>query len=996
MGTPIRLRGIRQNNLKNFDLDIPINQLTVITGVSGSGKSSLAFETLFAEGQRRYIETFSPYARQFFDQMDKPQVDRIDGIPPAIAIKQKNTVKSTRSTIGTMTEICDFMKVLWAHFAQPFCPTCGQLVTADSPQTLWRSLSENPVPMDFVYVVFRADLSAALGIAECLRAIQSQGFQRCLVGGAVRKIDDLLAGDELSGLDSVMVVQDRIRLASKARARFIEACEQAFSFGKDRLALFADDGDSGELKLIGAYSRVLECADCGETIPTPTRSFFSFNSPVGACVECRGFGRVIAIDYWQAIPDSSISLVGGAVKPWQKGHGLRSQRDLMKAAKQEGIPTDIPFGRLSTEQRQWVIFGSPDYGKDRAHRWPKAWYGVKGYFDWLESKAYKMHVRVMLSRYRTYRECWACSGSRFKLAVLHFRVDRNGARGASKPQGENAWITLPEFYALPIKESLAIVRDWRERKKSRRADPLDYALQEVQSRLQFMMDVGLSYLTLDRPTKTLSGGETERINLTTCLGTRLVNTLFVLDEPSVGLHAVDVQNLIGILHRLRDAGNTVVVVEHDAAIIRAADKVVDIGPGSGAAGGALIFSGTVKSFLKRRRSATARFLSGREPVAGVESIRAVGKDTEWLLIREATCHNLSNLRVEIPLNHLVCVTGVSGSGKTTLVKQVLEPSLARAISRSRDSFAVARFEDEDTAFKGRQDAVLAGYESLGAVTLVDQSPVGKTPRSNPALYLGIFENIRKLFAASKQAVTEGLTAGNFSFNSPAGQCERCRGAGFEKVEMQFLSDVFIRCPECDGSRYCRKVREFGLDLSEFAAADAEFTSQCRWTIVAMLDATVDEAAEVLRQCSHAAAQRALTGLQWLQAVGLGYLRLGQPLNTLSGGESQRLKVIRHLYGGGNSKRAAGKTLFIFDEPTTGLHCADVKVLLRMFRTMVQNGHTVLVIEHHLEFIAATDWVIDLGPGTGKEGGQVVVTGPPSEIARTKNSQTGRSLLGLSR
>ncbi len=986
----IRLYGVRQNNLKNFDLEIPANQLTVITGVSGSGKSSLAFDTLFAEGQRRYIETFSPYARQFFDRMDKPQVDRIEGIPPAIAVEQKNTVKSARSTVGTMTEICDYIKTLWLHFARPFCRRCGRQIQTDSPQSLWQVLQENAASDVWVCVAFPAPLSPTLGLTECLRAIQSQGFQRCWLAGRMRKLDDLIAGGEKTfeaagpeAAASLLVIQDRIRVAPRSRARFIEACEQAFSFGKDRLFLLslpqrlrhiskaALEGEA-PWQMLGVFSRRLECAPCRETLPKPTRAFFSFNSPVGACPECRGFGWTLAVDYRLAIPDPAITLAAGAVKPWQSGHGLRSQQDLMQAAKRDAVPTDVPFGRLSPAHQKWVLFGGPNYGQDRRHRWPQVWYGVKGYFDWLESKAYKMHVRLLLARYRANRQCPACAGARFRPETLQFRIAGNGTA---------APLSLPEFYRLPIRELLAIVNEWRRQAKARRPSPLHYALLETQSRLQFLADTGLAYLTLDRPTNTLSGGETERINLASCLGTRLVNTLFVLDEPSVGLHAVDVQNLIAVLHRLRDAGNTVVVVEHDAAIIRAADRVIDLGPGSGAAGGNLLFAGSVQSLAKRRQSATARFLGGQESLSNGQTPRKISRDTQWLSIHRATCHNLSRLSVRFPLNRLVCVTGVSGSGKTTLVKQVLAPNLERAIGRWTDSNVNPFVE-------------LSGFEALGAVVLIDQSPIGKTPRSNPALYAGLFEDIRKLFAASKQAEQRGFTPGTFSFNSPAGQCEQCRGAGFEKVEMQFLSDVFLRCPECNGNRYRRKVRDFTLDLNDFAPAKTG--RKTRWTIVEMLKATVDEAAETLRHCPHLAARRAVEGLRWLQAVGLGYLRLGQAVNTLSGGESQRLKVVRHLFRSGKGKQECRnqQTLFLFDEPTTGLHFADIKVLLQMFRAMLRNGHSVLVIEHHLDFICQTDWIIDLGPGAGAQGGKIAAQGIPAHIAQAKNSLTGKALRPL--
>jgi excinuclease ABC subunit A len=996
MGDTIRLRGVRQNNLKNFDLDIPINQLTVITGVSGSGKSSLAFDTLFAEGQRRYIETFSPYARQFFDRMDKPQVDRIEGIPPAIAIEQKNTVKSTRSTVGTMTEICDFMKDLWLHFSQAYCSGCGAQVTSDSPDIVWRSIQGKASDYDYVLVVFSVPLSVSLGIDECLKGIISQGFQRCLIKGKVTKIDDLIERSIGSEMPFLEVIQDRIRPVARSRSRFVEACENAFAFGKERLRIFGQSGDE-KIKSLGRFSRLLECASCQRSIPTPSRSFFSFNSPVGACSECRGFGRVIGVDYQLTIPDESLSLSGGVVKLWQSGHGLRSQRDMMKMAKKEGVPTDLPIRDMTSEQRAWVIYGSPGYGEGSGRRWPKAWYGIKGYFDWLESKAYKMHYRVLLSRYRSYYECSKCKGTRFKPEVLSFRVEPNLSKGGKVITKASDVIDLPTFYQLAIGDALEIVRRWEKELKAPRSSPLAYALEEVSSRLQFLVDVGLSYLTVDRPTKTLSGGETERINLTSCLGTRLVNTLFVLDEPSVGLHAMDVQNLVVILRKLKDAGNTVVVVEHDAEIIRAADYVIDIGPKSGAEGGELIFAGVAKKLLKCRNSITAKYLSGKETIStgDLDSVADVCPEGKWLTISNATRHNLKEVSARIPLNRFVCLTGVSGSGKTTLAKEILVPQLERLLALDTDSVIDGEGKPASPIGSPSVDgANLSGFESLEAVVMVDQSPIGKTPRSNPVVYIGVFEHIRKLFASSEEAQSAGLTAGAFSFNSPAGRCECCRGAGFEKIEMQFLSDVFIECPDCGGNRYKRAVRGFKIDFVQFDIKEGAKSGGKLWSIVDMLESTVDEALALLKACQGAAARRAVTGLEWLQAVGLGYLKLGQPINTLSGGESQRLKVVKRLCHTPWGTRDEGNTLFIFDEPTTGLHFSDVNVLLRMFRQMTRSGHSLLVIEHHLDVIRNADWVLDLGPGAGDQGGKMIFEGRALELCRLKESATGRHLAQL--
>ena len=995
MGDKIRLIGVRQNNLKNFNLDIPINQLTVITGVSGSGKSSLAFDTLFAEGQRRYIETFSPYARQFFDRMDKPQVDRIEGIPPAIAIEQKNTVKSTRSTVGTMTEICDYMKDLWLHFSHAYCDDCGKKVVSDTPESIWKSVMKNGQRNDYILVVFAVPLSISLGIDECLKGIISQGFQRCLIGGEIRKIEDLTGTEFGSDLCSLDVIQDRIKPLEKSRSRFVEACENAFSFGKDRLRVFGQSADRN-LNCLGQFSRLLECASCQRSIPTPSRSFFSFNSPVGACPECRGFGRVIGIDYRLAIPDESFTLAGGVVKVWQSGHGLRSQRDMMKIAKRDGVPTDRPYRDLTPQQRAWVVDGSPGYGEVSGCRWPHAWYGLKGYFKWLESKAYKMHYRVLLSRYRTYYECPKCLGTRFKPEVLSFRLDSKLSSRGKNSRGTKSGIDLSAFYQLPAGEALAIVNRWKDDFKAPRSSPLAYALGEVSSRLQFLLDVGLSYLALDRPTKTLSGGETERINLTSCLGTRLVNTLFVLDEPSVGLHAIDVQNLVTILKKLKKAGNTVVVVEHDAEIIRAADYVIDIGPKSGAGGGELIFAGRAPQLAKCRKSITAQFLNGSRTIAVEPQDSDDDRSAKggWLAVSNATGHNLKNVSAKIPLNQFVCVTGVSGSGKTTLVKEILYPLLNRMLEAKKEAGTdleqvSASFNKEDGGFSAK----LSGLEDLENVVMVDQSPIGKTPRSNPVVYIGVFEHLRKLFASSEEAQRAELTAGAFSFNSPAGRCERCRGAGFEKIEMQFLSDVFIECPDCGGNRYKRETRAFEVDLTQFQGEKVAKNDPAKWSIVGLLESTIDEVLAVLRPCIGASARRAVAGLEWLQAVGLGYLKLGQPINTLSGGESQRLKVVKHLCHAPWNVKDEGNTLFIFDEPTTGLHFSDVNVLLRMFRQMIRSGHSLIVVEHHLDLILNADWVLDLGPGAGALGGRVIFEGTPLELKRSKKSATG-SHLGL--
>ena len=1055
----IRLRGVRHNNLKNFDLDIPIGQITVITGLSGSGKSSLAFDTLFAEGQRRYIETFSPYARQFFDRMDKPQVDRIEGVPPAIAIEQRNSVRSTRSTVGTMTELCDYMKVLWPHLAQLHCKQCRQLVRVEPPPVVWKSVNaDSALRKQELIITFTLPLSEKLSFAESLELIAKQGYQRLLVGSEIVRIDEAAAhpGFRLSP-SALVVIQDRLKLAEPNRARFIEACEQAYHFGKGRLTVHV----LGEAKIARPFSSGFHCATCDLDYPEPTSALFSFNHPVGACPACKGFGRVISIDYDLAIPDRSKTLNAGAVKPWQTATGAECQRDLARAGKELKLPMDVPFSELSAEHQRFVIEGDANYDSgDPENSWPRKWYGVKGYFRWLESKSYKMHVRVLLSRYRAYTTCAACEGKRLKPEALLYTVKQvisepvfSNQSGIVRTDSLNTGsliteYSLPGFYALSIDNALAFIEGIATRHSPQPNDPLTLALGEVRARLRYLVEVGLGYLTLDRPTRTLSGGETERVNLTTCLGTRLVNTLFVLDEPSVGLHPRDTARLVRILEKLRDTGNTVVVVEHEASVMLAADQVVDLGPGQGEKGGEIVFCGTVKELLSSDRSLTGQYLSGqkrieipaRRPVSAtndegrmedaVVPYRAGAsssalRHSAFLRVSNAARHNLKNITVEIPLGRFVALTGVSGSGKTTLAREILLPALqARFKSQASDPARASdrldtEADDDAAANSNPEPAGLTGWESLSQVVLVDQSQLGKTPRSNPVVYIGAFDDVRELFAQTDLASQRGLNGSAFSFNSGVGQCERCRGAGFEKIEMQFLSDVFIRCPECNGRRYREHILEVKLH-----------SGPRQWSIADMLEATVDDAIEFLFNFINVpAGHRALARLKLLQEVGLGYLRLGQPINTLSGGESQRLKLVSHLAESAATDSAAAdrarlktrntredvkqwlaergskrlepamieapaeprRTLFLFDEPTTGLHFDDVRVLLQVFQRIVDAGHSVVVIEHNLDVIKSADWIIDLGPDAGERGGELVVAGTPEDVAACEASHTGRYL-----
>ena len=908
MGAPtgefIVVEGARQNNLKGINLKLPLGELIVVTGVSGSGKSSLAFDTIYAEGQRRYVETFSPYARQFLDRMDKPKADRIDGIPPAIAIDQTNPVKTSRSTVGTMTELNDHLKLLFARAAQLFCCKCGKPVRRDTADSIYEQLtSEARVPNAEAIVTFPIKIPKSFAETEIRELLTRQGYHKVEKRG-----------------DSLEVIQDTVLFTEKNRGRIIEALEAALKVGNGRVAV------NGR-----KFSSDLHCAECDIHYRDPVPSLFSFNSPIGACETCRGFGRTIGIDYGLVIPDDTKSLADGAIKPWQTESYEECQDDLMEFAHKTGIPTDIPWRELTDAQRKWVIDGEGSWEDD-------VWYGVKRFFDWLETKSYKMHIRVLLSKYRTYVSCRACGGARLKPDALLWKV--NGQ-------------TIHDIMLLSIDRCFEFFNQLKLPAPLDEAD--DLLLTEIRTRLRYLVDVGLGYLTLDRQSRTLSGGEVQRVNLTTALGTSLVNTLYVLDEPSIGLHPRDINRLIGILHRLRAAGNTLLVVEHDPDVIRAADRVLDLGPGPGERGGEIVFFGTQSELQKCARSLTAQYLTGQRHVAADSKPRNVASKTPRLKILGAREHNLKNVDVDIPLNRLVCVTGVSGSGKSTLIQDVLYNALSK-LKHKPDQPA------------GRHRAIV-GHEQLEDVVMVDQSPIGRTTRSNPASYVGAFDAIRKLFAATPLAKERSYTTGTFSFNSGEGRCPTCGGNGFEHVEMQFLSDVYIRCPDCDGKRYRSVVLEVKINGKSIAEA---------------LEMTVNEACEFF-----AGHPEVLRGLAPLREVGLGYMKLGQPVPTLSGGEAQRLKLAAHL-----TQTTTKRTLFLFDEPTTGLHPDDIARLLDAFNQLIDRGHSVIVIEHNLDVIRAADWIIDLGPEGGDAGGAIVTMGKPTDVAKHRESHTGAALRGL--
>jgi len=933
----IVIRGARQNNLKNLTLTLPANELIVVTGVSGSGKSSLVFDTLYAEGQRRYVETFSPYARQFLERMDKPQVDAVEGIPPAIAIDQTNPVRTSRSTVGTMTELNDHLKLLYARAAQLHCRGCGKPVRRDTPQSIHAAL-----PQGKVTITFPVPVPKNFSEQEVEDLLQRQGYTRL----------------HSRSKTLIEVVQDTVTPGTTEKSRVMDAIESALRFGQGRLVAYVQ-GIAGSVSntspdLAGRitppnretmekateaplrFSTSLHCASCDIGYADPTPAMFSFNSPLGACDTCRGFGRVIGVDYGLVIPDESKSLRAGAIRPWQTPSFRECQDDLAKYAKKRGLAMDIAWRDLPPEHRQWVIDGDDGWVSWKKS-WPGKWYGVARFFKWLESKAYKMHIRVLLSKYRAYTECTACGGTRLKPDATLWKLDGRSIR---------------ELMLLPVADVQRLFGALQLPK------PLDEAtellLGEIRTRLAYLGEVGLGYLTLDRQSRTLSGGEVQRINLTTALGTSLVNTLFVLDEPSIGLHPRDMGRVIEVMKKLRDAGNSLVVVEHDPQIMYAADRILDMGPGPGERGGEIVFFGDPAG-LRREDSLTGQYLSGRKRA---EAPRAPLAPEKFLRLEGAAEHNLKDLDIAFPLERLVCVTGVSGSGKSTLVQDVLYAALRKA-------------KGKPTETPGRHRA-LSGAQQIGEVVMVDQSPVGKTTRSNPASYVGAFDAIRDLYARAPVAKERKYTAGTFSFNSGNGRCPACGGNGFEHVEMQFLSDVYLRCADCGGKRYRPEVLE--VTLRGKSIADA-------------LEMTVSEAVGFFKDNADVLAR-----LRPLADVGLDYLRLGQPVPTLSGGEAQRLKLAGHL---GTDPKSGSvpiqRKLFLFDEPTTGLHFDDIAKLLGSFRKLLAAGHSLVVIEHNLDVIRAADWILDLGPEGGDAGGTLVCEGTPAEVMRHASSHTGKAL-----
>jgi excinuclease ABC subunit A len=959
----IRIRGARQHNLKNLDLDIRTGELTVVTGPSGSGKSSLVFDTLYAEGQRRYVETFSAYARQFLDRMDRPAVDRVDGVPPAIAIDQTNPVRTSRSTVGTMTELNDHLKLLFARAGQLFDQQTALPVRHDTPETIYADLGARAAAAGDPRLIFTfpVELPADTTAEQQEQWLAASGFTR-------------VQTERLEGPRKILdVVADRLRLGSAEKIRVTEAIELALKRGGGRLTVHAGS-DGGAL---WRYSTGLHCPESDRRYADPQPAMFSFNSAYGACDTCRGFGRVIGVDFGLVIPDVRKTLRSGAIRPMQTPAWKDCQSDLLKYAGEAGIPRDTAWNQLTEAQRHWVIEGSPHW----TGHWNKQWYGVRRFFGYLESKAYKMHIRVLLSKYRSYTPCTVCGGARLKLEALLWRIGSQADADAVLPParrllpqgvgfGREALEALPglclhDLMQLSI-ERLRRFFDGLTLPSTMLDDALKLLLDEVRARLKYLCDVGLQYLTLDRQSRTLSGGEVQRINLTTALGTSLVNTMFVLDELSIGLHPRDMNRIVQAMHRLRDAGNTLVVVEHDPAVMLAADRLIDMGPGPGERGGRIVFDGTPEE-ARHANTLTGAYLGGRKQVASGFR-RLVDESTPKLLLEGVREHNLRNVSVSLPLQRLVCVTGVSGSGKSTLIQDVLYPALARHFGKATET---------PGAFER-----LLGADRLSDAVFVDQSPIGKTARSNPASYVGAFDEMRKLFAELPLARERSYSAGSFSFNAGDGRCPTCGGSGFEHVEMQFLSDVYLRCPDCDGRRYRAEILDVKI-----------VRGPMQYSIADVLDLTVAEAAHWFQNDREVTAR-----LQPIIDVGLDYVRLGQPVPTLSGGEAQRLKLAGFLAEAASSassyaasRLARRGTLFLFDEPTTGLHFDDIAKLMRALRKLLDAGHSLLVIEHNLDVVRAADWVVDLGPEGGEAGGEVVCTGTPDDIKAHPSSHTGAAL-----
>jgi excinuclease ABC subunit A len=928
------VEGARQNNLKNISLCIPHDKVTAITGVSGSGKSSLAFDTLFAEGQWRYVESLSTYARMFLEKVDRPDVDRLINVRPAIAIEQKNPVRTARSTVGTATEMADLLRLLFAKIGKPVCPDCKQEARGYHPGSVADDLLAR-FPDGRAMILFPVKNLGPGHDRALIEALLTRGFVRVKCGDDVLDLQPGMILPRAKGAD-IHVVLDRLALRPDNRNRIVEAVETAFREGAGLC----------RVEVIGhglhIYSTKFRCQSCGRTFEPLRPILFSFNHPLGACPECKGFGNILKYDEDLVIPNRNLSLADGAVEPWTKPGTDWWQKQMLLAMKRRGISLVTPYGKLSEQERALLWKGDRKFD------------GLDDFFQHLERKRYKLHVRVFLSRYRSPFSCPVCHGSRLKPEALFVKV-------AGRDIHQTVQLTVGE--AADWVEGLSLSKF--------ESDVAKDILRQLRMKLGFLLRVGLGYLTLDRQTRTLSGGEAQRITLANQLGARLVGTLYVLDEPTIGLHARDTATLAGILRDLAGAGNTVVVVEHDRQMIQAADHVIELGPRSGERGGEIVCAAPFRQFRADPRSLTGRYLRGEETIA-IPRARRPGNG-RFLSLAGAQEHNLKNLNVRFPLGMLICVTGVSGSGKSTLVEDTLYRAVARAFRL--ESLPMGRF------------SAIKGLEYVKSVRLIDQEPIGRTPRSNPITYLKAFDDIRSLFATTQAARAAGLTPAHFSFNTPGGRCERCEGNGYEKLEMYFFEDLYATCEACGGRRFGKAV--LGIRYRDK-------------TIHEVLGLTVDEALTFF-----SGSNRLGEKLHLLASIGLGYLRLGQPATTLSGGEAQRLKIAAELNargqapaaasGGGRSQSPRSQppgALYIMDEPTTGLHLDDIRKLLTVLGKLVDAGNTVVVVEHHLDVIKAADWIIDLGPEGGEQGGRIVAEGRPEQVAQAAESHTGRFLRAL--
>ncbi|MFZ0288802.1 MAG: excinuclease ABC subunit UvrA [Candidatus Sulfotelmatobacter sp.] len=963
----IVVRGARVHNLKNIDFEIPHNTLTVVTGVSGSGKSSLAFDTIYAEGQRRYVESLSAYARQFLERIEKPDVDSIDGIAPAVAIRQKNTTRNPRSTVGTATEVYDYLRLLFARVGRTYCVNCGSEVKKDTVDEIADKILALD-PETRVQVVFPLQASAAAqpeaakkgmrtrkgkksvaadtGLTEQLETrlfdLRKAGFNRLYQSGQVFEFSTPESLLDVDFNQPVFVLVDRLTVSAEGRSRIVDAVETAYRESGEVIFDLPARGEQPPRRL--RFSHRFECKHCNLRYEEPEPRLFSFNNPYGACPRCQGFGNTIDFDLDLVIPDKTKSLGEDAVDPWNKPKYRPVFTEMKRFAKQSGVPLDVPWGELEPEQQELILNGEGDF------------LGVRGFFQYLERKKYKLHVRVFLSRYRGYSTCPECHGNRLRLEARQVKINGRNICDVCRMTVEDAATFFGDVQLSPEEAEIA-----------------ERLLQEIQERLRFLNDVGLEYLTLDRLASTLSGGEAQRIQLATSLGSRLVGTLYVLDEPSIGLHSRDTHRLIKILHDLRDLGNTILVVEHDPDIMRTADRILDLGPGAGENGGKLVAAGTYEEIVRNPASLTGRYLSEDLRIQVPAVRRQPG--AQQIRIKNVRANNLKGIDICVPLRMLVAITGVSGSGKSTLLHQVLYQALAEAKQQPTGGGVRGA-----AAWEG-----LEGDQFIDEVVLVDQSPIGRTPRSNPVTYIKAFDAIRELFASLPEAKKRGFGAGHFSFNIPGGRCETCQGDGTVTVEMQFLADVELICEECKGTRYKAQVLEVryrGKNIHE------------------VLNLTVKEALKFFAEVP-----KITEKLRVLEEVGLGYLRLGQSATTLSGGEAQRMKLAAHLQPAGreigrpsaarqDQPRRGRRLLYIFDEPTTGLHFDDVSKLLAAFRRLIDAGGSILVIEHNLEVIKTADWVIDLGPEGGARGGRIVGAGTPEAIANLPGSYTGKYLARL--